>query len=100
MLATQVTYRVHPAFVTTNQANIGAVMAELAALGDVGVQYTAFLRPDGVTFVHLVVARDEAAMKIVPNLADFRVFREALRTGAESPPENESWSVVGANRAV
>ena len=100
MLATRVTYRVRPDFVATNRANIQAVMSELAAKGDVGVRYSAFLRADGVTFVHVVIARDREAMQIVPSLEAFQAFRAGLKGGAETPPDNESWSLVGSSVPV
>jgi len=100
LIATRVTYRVRPDYVATNQERIRAVMAELSARGDAGVRYSAFLRGDGVTFVHLVIARDAEAAGVVPSLEAFQAFREGLRGGAETPPDVEKWSVVGSSNPV
>lgn len=97
MLALRVRYTVNPDFVATNRENIAAVMAELRARGDTGVKYASFLEPDGKTFVHLVVARDEAAQAVVPALDAFKAFQAALRPNLEVPPQTEHWTVVGSS---
>jgi putative heme iron utilization protein len=97
MEAIRVRYSVKREFVATNQENIAAVMAELRARGDVGVKYASFLEPDGQTFVHLVVARDEPTMAIVPTLDAFKAFQAALRPNLEVPPQSERWQVVGSS---
>lgn len=99
MHAVRVQYTVRPDFVATNEANIRAVMDELASLGDVGVRYTAFRIGDGTTFVHLVVMDGEDKADLVPGLAAFQRFRTALGTGATTPPASESWAVVATSAA-
>ncbi len=97
MKAIRVRYTVVREFVPHNRENIAAVMAELRARGDVGCTYTSFLEPDGKTFVHVVVARDEAALGIVPSLEAFAAFQAALRPNLEVPPSSERWDVVGSS---
>lgn len=97
MQAIRVRYTVKPEFVDTNRQNIAAVMAELRAKGDVGCKYTSFLEPDGKTFVHVVVARDEASLGTVPTLEAFKAFQAALRPNLEAPPQTEHWGVVGSS---
>jgi hypothetical protein len=97
MKALRVRYTVKREFVAQNRENITAVMAELRAKGDVGVKYTSFLEPDGQTFVHMVVARDEATLGIVPTLEAFKAFQTALRPNLEVPPNTEHWDVVGSS---
>jgi len=96
MQATRVRYTVKESFVEENKANIRRVMDEVRAKGDSGVLYNAFIEPDGRTFVHLVVARDEAARSIVPATDAFKTFQAALKQNVESPPATETWSVAGA----
>lgn len=96
MKAIRVTYTVRPDFVATNEANIRAVMAELRALGDVGLTYSAF-RTDETTFVHLVVMDDDSKGDIISGLAAFGAFRAALKGGATSPPQQADWTVVGTS---
>ena len=93
--AVRVQYTAREDFAETNQKNIRAVMAELAALGDVGIQYSAFRTGDGNTFVHLVAMDAESKSGIVPSLAAFGHFRAQLKEGAVGPPNNETWQVVG-----
>jgi len=97
MQAIRVRYTVKQEFVDTNRANIAAVMAELRAKGDVGVSYTSFLEPDGKTFVHVLVARDEDARQVLPSLEAFNTFQAALRPNLEVPPEPQPWAVVGSS---
>jgi hypothetical protein len=98
MKATRVQYTVRADYVATNEANIQAVMEELRAKGEVGVKYSAYRTGDGGrTFVHLVVAKDEESISVVPRLAAFQTFREGLSGGAESPPQVERWDVVGTS---
>jgi putative heme iron utilization protein len=97
MQAIRVRYTVKREFVAQNRENITAVMAELRAKGDVGVKYTSFLEPDGQTFVHVVVARDETTQAIVPTLEAFKAFQAALKPNLEGPPQTEHWEVVGSS---
>lgn len=97
MQAIRVRYTVKAEFVAQNRQNIAAVMAELRAKGDVGCKYTSFVEPDGKTFVHLVVARDEATLGIVPTLEAFKAFQAALRPNLEVPPQTEHWDVAGSS---
>lgn len=97
MKALRVRYTVKREFVSQNRENIDAVMAELRARGDVGCQYTSLLEADGQTFVHLVVARDEVALGVVPTLEAFKAFQAALRPNLTAPPNSERWDVVGCS---
>jgi len=97
MKALRVRYTVKREFVAQNRENIAAVMAELRTKGDVGCKYTSFVEPDGQTFVHVVVARDEATLGIVPTLEAFKAFQAALRPNLEVPPNTEHWDVVGSS---
>jgi hypothetical protein len=99
MHAVRVQYTVRPDFVATNEANIRAVMDELRALGEIGVYYSAFRLGDGLSFLHLVVMDDVNKAGIVPGLAAFKDFRTALREGLQSPPSDETWTVVGTSFA-
>lgn len=97
MKAIRVKYTVPADYVETNQANIRAVMEELRAKGDVGVRYSAFIAPDGRTFVHLAIVRDDEAAKVIPSLPAFQTFRAGLKENAETPPAAEDWAVVGTS---
>lgn len=94
MQAVRVQYTVRQDFVQTNEANIRAVMAELQALGDCGVRYSAFR--DDCTFTHVVIM-EEGKGDVVPGLTAFQTFRAALKGGATSPPSQLKWTVVGTS---
>lgn len=98
MNAIRVQYTVRDDYVATNEANIQAVMAELRALGDVGVKYAAFRPGGGSTFVHVVMFEDDAKKGVVPGLAAFQRFQSQLKaSGLVSPPAQEAWSGVAAS---
>jgi len=94
MKTVKVEYRVRPDYVETNKQNIKNVMKELQGLGDVGVHYSAYVKEDGQSFVHIAMQRDEAAAKVVPNLESFKTFRTQLKTGLEIEPKSEELQMV------
>jgi hypothetical protein len=100
MNAVRVQYTVRPDFAEQNATNIRAVMEELAASGETGIQYTAFRIEDGNTFVHIVVMEDESKGSVIPSLPAFQIFRAALKGAAVSPPVNDPWAVVGTSYSL
>ncbi len=101
MHAIRVQYTVQPDFAATNAANIEKVMAALQAKQVPGLQYTAFRKADGQTFVHLVVAESEAARAQIPELPEFQAFQQALIASKPvSPPATENLDVVGSSRPL
>ncbi len=100
MHAIRVQYTVQPDFAATNAANIEKVMAVLQANPIPGVQYSAFRKSDGQTFVHLVVATSEEARAKIPQLPEFQAFQNALQASKPiSPPETEALDVVASSHA-
>ena len=98
MQAVKVQYTVQPSFADTNAANIKMLMNALKAKPIEGVNYAVFRLDDNQTFVHIVVAQNEAARLALTNLPEFKAFQTALKESRPiSPPLAEEWNVVGAS---
>lgn len=96
MIARRVRYTVKESFVEENKANIRKVMAEVKGLGESGLLYTSFVEPDGKTFVHVVILRDESLTEVIGNTDAFKAFQAGLKPNLEVPPEAVTWEVAGA----
>jgi hypothetical protein len=77
MRAVKVEYTVKPEYVTINKANIQKVMDELRALGNTGTLYSAYLKEDGVSFIHFAIYDSEE--NIIPSLPAFKAFSAQLK---------------------
>jgi hypothetical protein len=87
MKIVRVQYTTQPEFAVRNAENIAAVAAEVRALNLPGVIYTAYLMPDGKTFMHLDHFESEEAHESVTSLASFKHFAEELHaSGLEAEP--------------
>jgi len=87
MKIVRVQYTTRPEFAARNAENIAAVAAEIRSLNLPGVIYTAYLLPDGKTFMHLDHFGSEEAHQSVTNLALFKKFAEELHaSGLEAEP--------------
>lgn len=96
MQAVRVTYTVKPEYVATNQANITKVMDYLKENPIEGMWYKSFLLEDGVSFMHINIARDEETMGKLQEVELFTEFQKQLRASEPvSPPNPESISPVG-----
>ena len=97
MKAVQVVYTVQPEYVEQNKANIRKVMETLHSNPIQGMYYASFTLDDGVTFVHINMARDQETMDKLQEVEAFTEFRMALKaSGPVSPPKSESLNLVGA----
>ena len=97
MKGVRVKYTVSEDFVDQNKANIAAVMQELRGREDIAVKYAAYLAPNGKTFRHVLLMRDDEARAQLTGLASFQAFQAALRPNLEAAPEVEDWALVGSN---
>ena len=96
MVAVKVTYTVKPDYVATNQENITKVMDYLNENPIDGMWYKAFLLEDGVSFMHINIARDEATQSKIGEVELFQEFQTQLKaSGPVSPPSVENISPVG-----
>lgn len=98
MIVIKVQYQVKPDYVDTNRENIERVMADLRALKNDDIRYSAFLQEDGCTFMHFAMYPDEATLKIVSGLPSFGEFQTQLKASAPVvPPQVENYSLVASS---
>ncbi|MEM7131707.1 MAG: hypothetical protein AAF702_35665 [Chloroflexota bacterium] len=98
MNAVRVQYTVREEYVETNKANIQKVMADLNALNNSDIRYSAFQLEDGQTFMHFVMRANEEAQKSLSELPSFQEFQRQLRESQpEVPPKAEELSLVGSS---
>ena len=97
MKAVRVQYTVKQSYAETNQKNIQKVMADLRAMNNPGIRYSAFMLEDGKTFIHFAMYPDEETAAIVNNLESFHSFRQQLQASQpEVPPKADNLSLVGS----
>jgi hypothetical protein len=97
MQAVKVQYTVQASYAETNKKNIQKVMADLQALNNPAIRYSAFILEDGKSFVHFAMYPDEESAAIVPNLESFQSFQQQLKgSQPEVPPKAEDLTLVGA----
>jgi len=90
MKTVRVHYTTKASFVSKNQQNIAAVVAELKTLNHPGIKYGAWLLPDGKTFMHFDQFDSEQSHLILQELASFKKFADELWTsGLEVEPKLE-----------
>jgi hypothetical protein len=97
MKIVRVQYTTRPEFVATNQRNIAAIVQELKILAHPGIKYTAWLLPDGKTFMHFDQLESEEAHLVLQNLSSFKKFAEELESSQlEVEPKLELLSLVAS----
>ena len=100
MKIVRVVYTVRPGYVATNQQNIAAIVQELKTLAHPGIKYSAWLLPDGKTFMHFDQFENDAAHHVLENLASFKKFDKELSDSQwEKEPTLELLSLVAATEA-
>lgn len=78
MKIVRVQYTTRPAYAATNQQNITAIVEELKQLNHPGIKYTAWVLPDGKTFMHFDQFENEAAHLLLQSLDSFKKFATEL----------------------
>jgi hypothetical protein len=97
MKVVRVQYTTRAEFAATNQRNIAAIVRELKTLDHPGIKYTAWLLPDGKTFMHFDKLESEEAHLILQNLASFKKFADELDgSQMEVEPKLELLSLVAS----
>jgi hypothetical protein len=101
MRIVKVTYTVREEYTPVNSANIKAVMNELRAISDPGINYHACLGPDNKTFIHTAFFSSEDKQQILFDLPEFKTFQEQLKASKpETPPQQEVLSLVGSSKEL
>jgi hypothetical protein len=97
MKVVRVQYTTRPEFAPINQQNIAAIVDELKLLSHPGIKYTAWLLPDGKTFMHFDQLENEEAHQTLQELSSFKKFAEELwASGLEVEPNLELLSLVAS----
>ena len=97
MKVVRVQYTTRPEFAPLNQQNIAAIVAELKALNHPGIKYTAWLLPDGKTFMHFDQLENEEAHQVLQELLSFKKFADELwASGLEEEPRLELLTLVAS----
>ena len=97
MKVVRVQYTTRPEFASVNQQNIAAIVEELKLLNHPGIKYTAWLLPDGKTFMHFDQLESEEAHQALQELPSFKKFANELwASGLEVEPHLELLSLVAS----
>jgi hypothetical protein len=100
MKIVRVSYTLPAAVVPQNQANIAGIVQELKTLNHAGIKYSAYLLPDGKTFMHFDQFENEEAHQLLTSLASFKKFdRELWANGFEVEPELHLLSLVASTES-
>ena len=95
-----VQYTVRPEFAATNQKNIATIVQELKILAHPGIKYSAWILPDGKTFMHFDQFENEVAHLELQNLASFKKFADELHSSRmEIEPKLDELSLVSSTEA-
>lgn len=100
MKIVRVQYTTSLEFAPVNQQNIAAIVNELKSLNHPGIKYTAWLLPDGKTFMHFDQLENEAAHQVLQELPSFKKFASELwASGLEVEPQLELPSLVASTES-
>ena len=98
MKIVRIQYTAKLEFVETNKSNIQKVMDELKSKGVSDVRYSVYLLPDGKSFMHYVVMKDEDSNKVIVESESFKNFQQQLMaSGPEVSPKQEVLTPVGSS---
>ena len=97
MKIVRVQYTTRQEYVATNQENIRQIVNELKTLNHPGIRYSAYLLPDGKTFMHLDHFENEEAHQVLQSLLSFKKFDEQLwASDLEAEPTLELLTMVAS----
>jgi hypothetical protein len=97
MKVVRVQYTTSGEFAPINQSNIAAIVHELKTLDHPGIKYSAWLLPDGKTFMHFDQFENEAAHLALQELGSFKKFADELHASRlEAEPKLELLSSVAS----
>lgn len=100
MKVVRVQYTTRPEFASVNQQNIAGIVNELQSLNHPGIKYTAWLLPDGKTFMHFDQFADEEAHQVLQALPSFKKFADELwASDLEVEPNLELLSLVASTES-
>jgi hypothetical protein len=98
MKIVRVQYTTTPAYAAINKENITGIINELKTLNHLGIKYSAYLLPDGKTFMHLDHLENEEAHQVLQSLPSFKKFAAELEAnGFEVEPKLELLELVASS---
>ena len=98
MKIVRVQYKTTPEFAAVNQENIANITKELRTNNHPGIRYSAFLLPDGQTFMHFDQFVNEEAHQFLTSLESFKKFSQELwASNLEEEPKLELLSLVASS---
>ena len=94
----KVQYTTTQEYAATNKANIANVANEVRKLNHPGIRYSAYLLPDGKTFMHFDQFENEEVHQVLMGLESFKKFQAGLQsTMLEAAPQWELLSLAAAS---
>lgn len=101
MKIVRVQYTTKAEFAATNQENIRQIVNELKAINHPGIRYSAYLLPDGKSFMHLDHFENEEAHQLLQSLESFKKFStELLASKLEAEPKLELLTIAASTEEV
>jgi quinol monooxygenase YgiN len=98
MKIVRVEYTTTQEYADKNKENIREVVNELRKINHPGIKYSAYLLPDGKTFMHFDQFENEEAHQILQALESFKKFAAELwASKPEVEPKLELPSVVASS---
>ena len=100
MKIVRVQYTTSKQFAEINKLNIQLIVNELESLNHKGIKYSAYIFPDGKTFMHFDQFENEEAHKVLTSLKSFIKFSEELwASSMEVEPKLELLELVASSEA-
>jgi len=101
MKIVRVQYTTKPEYAAVNQENIRQIVNELKKINHQGIRYSAYLLPDGKTFMHLDHLENEEAHQVLQSLPSFKKFADELwASELEVEPKLELLTLVASTKEV
>lgn len=92
-----VQYTTRAEYAATNQENISQIVNELKSINHPGIRYSAYLLPDGKTFMHLDHLENEEAHHVLQSVPSFKKFDDELwASQLEVEPKLELLTLVAS----
>jgi len=97
MKIVRVQYTTTAEYARTNKENIMQLVNELKSINHPGIKYSAYLLPDGKTFMHFDQLENEEAHQFLQSLESFKKFADELwKSKLEVVPKLELLTLVAS----
>jgi hypothetical protein len=97
MKIVRVQYTTTPEYAPVNKENIRQIVNELRNINHPGIKYSAYLLPDGKTFMHFDQLENEEAHQFLQSLESFKKFADELSNSQlEVEPKLELLTLIAS----